>query len=282
MSQLIHIRQRIKAIKTIKKITHAMRLIAMSSHSRLSKKQKTLSYYQNTIATLFQKVQSTSNDWHNPIMQPTQPLSYKPLIILVGSHKGLCGTFNSGLFSYTKQFLKTNYYLNPLFFCIGSKAIDFITTHYAQYAYKPFIECTSRTFLAIARAITNEIFTTPEPYSAIIVISNKMKTFFIQKPDHTFLIPFTSSDMPTFSLEEEYTWEEEPSKILNHIASMYIESKLQYLLFESMQAEHAARFISMDSSTRNADTILESTRLMYNKLRQAKITKELTELSGSF
>jgi F-type H+-transporting ATPase subunit gamma len=53
-------------------------------------------------------------------------------------------------------------------------------------------------------------------------------------------------------------------------------------LFQSLLAEHAARFISMDTATRNANSLLETTRLEYNKLRQAKITKELTELVGSF
>ena len=62
------------------------------------------------------------------------------------------------------------------------------------------------------------------------------------------------------------------------MARSTIESELHYLLFESLLAEHAARFISMDTATRNAQTLLEETQLQYNKLRQAKITKELTEL----
>jgi F-type H+-transporting ATPase subunit gamma len=70
--------------------------------------------------------------------------------------------------------------------------------------------------------------------------------------------------------------------VLDILALQLCEITIQHILFESLLAEQAARFISMDSSTRNAETILEETILWYNKLRQAKITKELTELIGSF
>jgi F-type H+-transporting ATPase subunit gamma len=66
------------------------------------------------------------------------------------------------------------------------------------------------------------------------------------------------------------------------LAQQYLEAELQSLLYESLLAEHAARFISMDNATRNAEKLLEETKSDYNKLRQAKITKELTELTSSF
>lgn len=281
MSQLIHIRQRIKAIETIKKITHAMRLISMSSHSRLGKQQKNLSTYQSAIDHLLAKLQPFSLNWHNSLMHPAQSSIPNPLIILIGSHKGLCGTFNNALFNYTADFLEKKSYEKATIFCIGNKAINFISANYPRYHNKSFTHCSAHTFLAIADEIVKEITHTTTPFSSVVIISNKMKSFFIQKPEITTLIPFTPPQN-TKSLPEDFVWEHNPEQVLDRIATMYVESKLQYLLFESLLAEHAARFISMDSSTRNADTILESTKLMYNKLRQAKITKELTELSGSF
>lgn len=77
-------------------------------------------------------------------------------------------------------------------------------------------------------------------------------------------------------------WEHTPHEVLDILALQALEVTIQHLLFESLLAEQAARFISMDSSTRNAEKILEETILWYNKLRQAKITRELTELTGSF
>ena len=69
--------------------------------------------------------------------------------------------------------------------------------------------------------------------------------------------------------------------LYDYFNSMPLELR-QQALFQSLLAEHAARFISMDSSTRNAKDMLESLQLNYNKLRQAKITRELTELSSFF
>jgi F-type H+-transporting ATPase subunit gamma len=108
-----------------------------------------------------------------------------------------------------------------------------------------------------------------------------MQNFFIQRPHIATLVPFTQEKQLTTS-SHDYLWEQEPQHILDTLVQQYIETQLQSLLFQSLLAEHAARFISMDSSTRNAENLLEVNKLQYNKLRQAKITKELTELIGSF
>ena len=74
-----------------------------------------------------------------------------------------------------------------------------------------------------------------------------------------------------------------PSTILNALAVQYIEAQFQHLIFQSLLSEHAARFLSMDSSTRNAHIAYSiQHKLEYNKVRQAKITTEITELTGNF
>jgi len=77
-------------------------------------------------------------------------------------------------------------------------------------------------------------------------------------------------------------WYQEAHDLLDKIAPQYIASNINAVLLESILAEQAARFISMDTATRNAKNLLEETTLQYNKLRQAKITKELTELATNF
>ena len=123
------------------------------------------------------------------------------------------------------------------------------------------------------------------PFSPVSVISNKLKTFFNQKAHETVLIPFETRDiMRAQNLPqqtEEYYWEQPPQELLDQLAYQTLQVQIQYLLFQSLLAEHAARFISMDNATRNAQSLLEDTQLLYNKLRQAKITKELTELVSS-
>lgn len=119
-------------------------------------------------------------------------------------------------------------------------------------------------------------------FTPVMVFSNRLKTFFIQKPHEQVLIPFSplANNTQTNSTAEYY-WEQNPKELLDQLAYQTIEAQLYYLIFESLLAEHAARFISMDNATRNAQTLLEDNLLQYNKLRQAKITKELTELVSS-
>ena len=81
---------------------------------------------------------------------------------------------------------------------------------------------------------------------------------------------------------EEYEWEQPTNEMLDLLVHQYLETALYEACFQSLLSEQAARFLSMDSSTRNAESLLESTKLQYNKVRQTKITKEVTELSGSF
>ena len=98
MAQLIQMRQRIKAIQTIKKITHAMRLISMSMHSRLRNRAPILKTYQDEVSAMFGKVRFAAPEWKSALMHPQGDPESNPLVILIASQKGLCGNFNSSLF----------------------------------------------------------------------------------------------------------------------------------------------------------------------------------------
>lgn len=130
------------------------------------------------------------------------------------------------------------------------------------------------------RAIADYVDT--NEYASIIVISNGLKSFFLQKPQKTILLPIAhTTDVTTHEELGDFVWEQDISSLYDAALKQYIEVNLHFQLFQSLLAEHAARFISMDNATRNAKNLLEKARLDYNKLRQAKITKELTELAST-
>ncbi|MFI5332513.1 MAG: F0F1 ATP synthase subunit gamma [Candidatus Babeliales bacterium] len=280
MSQLIQMRQRIKAIQTIKKITHAMRLISMSLHARLKLKQGPLSTYKNTVTSIFHDIKKQSPQWNNHILYPAQTTFPKTLLIIVGANKGLCGNFNSALFKLV-QTHKTEF-TNLHYIAIGKKAIDFARQIQLGTEVAVYPTCTMNTLSTLVHGINKEIFTTAHHYTSVVVASNMLKNFFIQKPRLTHLIPFNQDSAATTNELSEYVWEQDPSEILHALAGQCINATVQYLIFESLLAEQAARFLSMDNSTRNAKNLLDETKLLYNKVRQAKITKEITELSSSF
>jgi len=293
MSKLIQIRQRIKAIETIKKVTHAMRLISMSTHSRLRNKQEPLRTYRASINHLLAKLQPLAPDWTNPIMFPTT--NQTTLFILVGSQKGLCGTFNTHLGTKFIHIIDQNQSARYQVITVGKKATDFYVDHYKQRPIMAFDDFSQRSMASISNALINHIVNAPQPFARVAMVSNEFTGFFVQRPRETNVIPFINgvssvkldekqkdqAPAPSVPLEG-YLWYHEVKVILDMLAQQYIEAELQSLLFESLLAEHAARFISMDNATRNAEKLLEETKSDYNKLRQAKITKELTELTSSF
>jgi len=103
MSQLIQLRRKIKSFSSTKKITYAMRLTARSLYSRLEKQNVPLAYYKQTVEEIFKTLIKRATGWKNPILFPKDILNSKPLIIIVASSKGLCGSFNTNLFRYTQQ-----------------------------------------------------------------------------------------------------------------------------------------------------------------------------------
>lgn len=287
MSLLIQLRYRIKAIDTIKKITHAMRLISMSSRSRLKSKEEPLREYIKTSTSLLQRIKENAPTWHNPIINPSVDSPANPLVILIGSQRGLCGSFNTTLFHFFEKTVFQSAVLDEKIqiIPIGKKAVHYIEDKPLYTVIEQYPELNAKTLKTIAHHIIELLINRESPFTHVTVYSNKLKTFFVQKPHETVLIPFSTKDSiatqknnDSKHIHEDYYWEQTPNELLNQLAYQTLEVNFHYLLFQSLLAEHAARFISMDNATRNAQTLLEDTQLQYNKLRQAKITKELTEL----
>ena len=274
MEQLIVMKRRIKAVETIKKVTHAMRLISMSSHTRLNDKKAALSAYKKTFENLWNSVRT--------VLPPAEkrPETHAQLSILVGSEKGLCGTFNTNLLKYFNQqqgpLTKDMHIIG-----IGAHAVKYLQQKNCipVASYEPL---TKNSFVSIAQAVTNHIMNSPFVYRTATVYSNKQKTFFVQQPHESVIYPLTDpvTDPKTKS-ETDYLFEQSPELLRTTLSSLYLSIAMQELLFESLVSEQAARFISMDGSTRNAENLLTSLKTDYNKIRQASITRELTELSAT-
>ncbi len=284
MSKLIQMRNRIQTIETIRKVTDAMRIISMSAHSRLKTKQNPLSDYLNALGLLLAKVQQATPSWTNERLMPTTNNNNNRLIILIGSQKGLCGSFNSHLAKFCTRYISEHPSSHYQYIAVGKKAVDFIRENHSANLVNAFSTLTTSNFIAISQQLSDFIMAHYPAYTSVTIFSNTFKSFFVQKPTMTQLIPFDQKKIVALiePPAEGYLWDEQPHDILDKLAMHYIEAQLQHLLFQSLLSEQAARFISMDNSTRNANSLLESTKLEYNKLRQAKITTEITELSGSF
>ncbi|MBN1549105.1 F0F1 ATP synthase subunit gamma [Candidatus Babeliales bacterium] len=286
MSQLIQMRQRLKAVETIRKITHAMQLVSMSTHLQFrNRKQQARLYHDELQALLLTSIFRVPT-WTNHILMPSASTKPKTLLILVGSQKGLCGTFNTGLLNDFDQLLSENNLYHADAIIIGKKMIEHINARRKTLPLNIIAQhdaFTASTISALITYIIGIIEQTQEPYTLVQLYTNHAITFFLQEHRLSTLIPFQQSEEVAPSQEDEMPyWHQEPNDVLDALALQYLKASINNIFVQSLLSEQAARFVSMDSATRNARSLLDTMRLQYNKLRQAKITKELIELTSSF
>lgn len=200
------------------------------------------------------------------------------MIILVGSQKGLCGVFNSALFKFFEKNLK-KLTIDHHVIGVGHFAIEYLKRRKINQIAS-YDHLTEKQFVQIAQALARQIVDSPICYETVTVYSNTEKTFFVQQPEKHQVLPVKPPSI-MYPQEESFLFEQSPELLRDTLRSLLISISLQERLFESLLSEQAARFVSMDGSTRNADTLISSMKLGYNKIRQAAITRELTELSSS-
>ncbi len=279
MAQLSSMRQRIRAIETIRKITNAMRLISMSTHSHLRQKKEELETYKQAFNRLSIII---THNVQASLSADSVERGNDQLLILVGSQKGLTGAFNIRLFKFFEE-QRAHGAAQFSLITIGKHATDYARSIKIK-PIKQYNTFSSLNFVTIAQDITQYILGHNQRFKEVIIYSNHPRTFFIQKPQATQIVPTpeyarTPDNAP--SVQTEYLFEDSPESLHHMIQQLTIAVTMQSLLFESLLAEQAARFLSMDSATRNAENLLNEMKLEYNKLRQAAITRELTELASS-
>jgi F-type H+-transporting ATPase subunit gamma len=288
MSQLIEMRRRIKAIETTQKITHAMQLVAMSTRLRLREKNEHLEQYQQAVSSLFNRARLQVNNWQHPVLFPHTAPESNPLLIIVGAHKGLCGTFNTNLVHWAAKHLQDQGWSHASVMVIGKKLHDYLPSLMSSLPFKINLiptpsDLTTETSESLAATLTNMILTAQPNYSTVKILHSYPIGFFVQRQQLMTLVPFNiAQDEPVATEQEPFLWENDPQEIVTALADIQIRTTMHYLLLQSLLAEHAARFVSMDGATRNAKNLKEVMVLQFNKLRQWRITKELTELSSSF
>lgn len=271
MPQLIKLRQRIKLIGTIQKITQAMRLVSMSVHSRLNNQLIYLKSYQSELNRTFLALQHANNANLKTTID-------KKLIILIGSQKGLCGAFNQEVLNKYNTIHQNDSTTELI--VIGKKLIDTVQQKYTINRRIPKLTPT------VLSEISTKIFTyitQQKNFSEVICISNQSKSFFAHTTKITQIIPLPTTTLANSPSDlDPYIWEQSEAEIYQLLIANQIKLNIYCTLFDSLIAEYSARFRSMDNAARNARTLLEAAERQYSKLRQAKITGELVELSAIF
>ncbi len=289
MPSLKAIRKRIGSVKNTQKITKAMKMVAAA---RLRRAQQAITelrpYALKTLEVLSSVAARAGDEEVHPLLARREPR--KVLLVVLTSDRGLAGAFNSAInkaaFRKWKELEAQGVAVG--FAVIGRKGRDFFRRRNANVAFEftGVFEALSVVKAGeIGRAIVAEYKT--DGFDAVYLCYNEFKSAISQKVVleplvHIVPMNVVGGEGEARVAESAVDFIYEPSKaaLLDRLIPMYVEVEIFRALLESVASEHGARMTAMDNASKNAGEMIDRMTLVYNRARQAAITKELMEIIG--
>ena len=295
MPSLKHLRNRISGVKSTKKITSAMKLVAGARLKRAQIAATTSRPYVAKIEGLINNITSSVQNIENlPKIVKGSESNKIHLIVLITSDRGLCGSFNTAMVKLAKkrinELLNSNKIVKIL--CIGKKGYNQLKREYKDLIINTIVlpYKSNEVDYEFAQKISHRILMMYEndKFDSASIIFSLFRSPLKQEPQLKQIIPVLNNDENTTknsveSIDKEiYEYEPEEEYILKNLIPHNISIQIYRGLLENAAGEEGARMIAMDNATRNAEELIDVLRLNYNRSRQAQITKELIEvISGS-
>lgn len=272
---LIEIKRRIKSVESTRKITKAMNVVATS---KLRKVRKELSnseeYHLLSEEIVNNLVSSLPDDYENPFFN-TSSNDLDKLYIVITSDTGLCGGFNGNVANRLNEIIVHK--SSSRVVVIGSKGISYMK-RYGFDSEKEYIDIPDVPTIKEVRVIYDDVvrmFKNGE-VGEVNIVFTEFKSPIKQevKVEKLFPLVIKSESSKQFLVEPSL------EDVLNSSLDIYFKSKIRRAMLHSKVSEQSARMTAMDAATRNANDILQSLNLKYNRIRQGMITQEISEIVG--
>ncbi|WP_019672155.1 F0F1 ATP synthase subunit gamma [Psychrobacter lutiphocae] len=286
MASLKEIRAKVTSIKSTQKITRAMQMVAASKMRRAQERMEVGRPYAESMRRVVSHLVHASSDYKHPYMnsRAINRVGY----ILVTSDRGLAGGLNINLF---KKLMKNvqefeNQSVEPEFAVIGSKGVGFfksfggkVTSAITDYGDNPTFEQINAPVQAMLDDYANGNI------DRIYIVYNKFVNAMTQEPTVSQLVPLPEDAVePSSGVRTESNWdyiyEPDVKTLIDGLLGRYIESIVYQAVMENIASEQSARMVAMKAATDNAGDLIDDLQLVYNKLRQAAITREISEIVG--
>ncbi|MDX2195844.1 MAG: ATP synthase F1 subunit gamma [Cytophagales bacterium] len=286
MPSLKEVRNRIRSVTSTQQITKAMKMVAAA---KLRKAQDAMMQMRPYAGKLNEILSNLSS---NPDILADNPYTKirpeeKILLIIVTSDRGLCGPFNSNVLKNTVALLSDKYAeqhknKNVTFLCIGKRGYEFFHKRYpdkviSDYAYILH----GVTFEKVKEAAENAMSGFEAGlYDKIEIIYNEFKNVATQILRVEQFLPVIPQASTETKQNNDYIFEPSADLIVNELVPKSLKIKFYRAVLESNASEQGARMTAMDKATDNAGELLKELKIMYNRTRQAAITKEILEIVG--
>jgi len=290
MPSLKDIKNQINSVGSTKKITSAMKMVAASKLRRSQEKAEAARPYSSRLEEMLASLASSGVSGEGVIKLLTGTGKDEKYIILpVTADRGLCGGFNSSINRETYKFIQSleKDGKSVKLITVGKKSRDFFNRIMSDKVLDSFADLgSSGAGYDVALEISNKLqkLYFDGEFDKCIIIYNKFKSVISQEVTHQNIIPLDISKTEQASDDEKvkdvsvYTYEPDEETILKDLLPKNVSIQLFKVLLESNAGEQGARMAAMDNATRNAGEMIDSLTLVYNRTRQAFITKELIEI----
>ena len=286
MPNLKELKNRISSVKSTRKITSAMKMVAASKLRRAQELAESSRVYADSLSFILSSLAgNTKNSADLPEILTGRENSKISLLIINSSDRGLCGGFNSNLFRNAKKWIsdQQGQGKSVKIMTVGKKASSFYKkTDLDIVASFEDLNSNDRQ-LQVSEEIKNkimELFESNE-IDEVSILFNKFVSAISQEPTYQSLIPLSNEEISEDESEANkavFEFEPDKNELLEYLVPRNFLTQIYRSVLESSASEHAARMTSMDNATRNAGDMIDRLTLTYNRTRQAFITKELIEI----
>jgi F-type H+-transporting ATPase subunit gamma len=275
------IRSKIASVKSTQKITKAMQMVATSKMRRAQERMRQARPYAQKMRNVIGHLTQANPDYHHSFLMTREPKAIG--VIVISTDRGLAGGLNANVFKQTLMLVREwqGKGAQVSLCLIGSKALAFfrrlslpILANVSGLGDRPHVKDligTVKVMLDAYRA---------GKLDRLYLVNAQFVNTMTQKPTTEQLLPIEALDTEGLQQHWDYIYEPDAEGVLDGLLMRYIESQVYRGAVESVASEMAARMVAMKAATDNAGKLISELQLIYNKARQAAITKELSEIVG--
>jgi F-type H+-transporting ATPase subunit gamma len=276
------IRLKIRSIQNTRKITKAMEMVAASKMRKAQERMRAARPYGEKIRTVAAHISHASSEYRHPFLVERDTVK-RVGIIVITTDKGLCGAMNTNVLRLVlQQYKQWQAEGEEVEVCaIGGKGVGFmqrlganLVSQAVQLGDRPHLER-----LIGAIKVMLEGYNT-DRFDRLMLFYTRFINTMKQEPVMEQLLPIKGERLGAPEGGWDYIYEPEARVVLDQVLTRYIEALIYQAVAENMSSEQSARMVAMKAASDNARNLIDELTLVYNKSRQAAITKELSEIVG--
>ena len=276
------IRTKIKSVQNTRKITKAMEMVAASKMRKAQERMRAARPYGEKIRNVAAHISHANPEYRHPFLVDRDSVK-KVGIIVITADKGLCGGLNTNVLRMALGKIKEWDSEGEQFevCCIGNRGLGFmqrlganVVSHVIGIGDKPHMD---KLIGAVKVMLDGYI---EDRFDRLMIFYTRFINTMKQEAVMEQLLPLSGEKLGVPSGSWDYIYEPEAKVVLDQALSRYIEALIYQAVSENMASEQSARMVAMKSASDNAGNVIDELTLIYNKTRQAAITKELSEIVG--